>query len=94
MLKTKLKDGTWCRYYSNDQATGQRKIFTWRVSNRQDAIHCLVRMEQASGWFVQVINGTIKTNERIYSNMKKPGYQAPASQTTDPLSWVRDALGI
>lgn len=88
-MKTTLKSGNYARWYAYNEH-GERKIFSFKVTNRYDAIHCLVRFGVASGWYVEVVAGSVKVNDRIYSNMKDPNY-VPPDQSTD---WVKDFLSL
>ena len=78
--KRPVQDGKFCKYYAYDEK-GNRRVFQWNVTNKQDAIHCLVRCEVPSGWYVEVTGGREITNERIYSNQKRPDYIPPQDRS-------------
>ena len=88
---SKSKTGHYCQYYANDHQ-GNRRIFSWKVTNRQDAVHCLVRNDQASGWYVVYDDqGKQKLNDRIYATAKNPDY-FPPNQEKDLGSRLLDLL--
>lgn len=81
------KSGEFCQYYAYDNE-GRRRVFAWRVTNKQDAVHCLVRMGQASGWYVRFQDGRQLVNERIFASAANPDYRPPKKDSGEP--WYKD----
>ena len=51
------------QFYGNEKSTGNRRIFSFKVENKNDAIRALQRFDVPAGWYLPDSNK--KISERI-----------------------------